>query len=256
VSFLGYRTRLAIIIAATIVPIAILFQLSPISQNLSYHDFADKRTFLSISSFWNVFSNLPFLLFGVLGLVKLIDLKNSQDLKGFLAYWFVFFFSIALVSFGSAYYHWIPNNSSLVWDRLPMTLAFMSFFSFIVAERIHKTAGLILLPILLTLGIVSVWYWNFTEAAGAGDLRPYVLVQFLPLLEIPLVCFLFPVNDRETKFLFYAFGWYALAKILEYFDRGIFALTASQMGGHALKHLAAGMAVYALYKYVFSMKRV
>jgi len=255
VSFLGHQTRLTIIFAAAIVAIAVLFQFSPISQNLSYHDFADKRTFIGISSFWNVFSNLLFLLFGVFGLIKLIGLKNSRNHKGFLAHWFVFFFGVALVSAGSAYYHWIPNNSSLVWDRLPMTLAFMSFFSFIVAERIHKTAGLILLPILLALGMASVWYWNFTETAGDGDLRPYVLVQFLPLLEIPLICFLFPVNNRETKFLIYAFGWYVLAKILEYFDRGIFVLTANQIGGHALKHLAAGMAVYALYKYAFIAKK-
>lgn len=33
-----------------------------------------------------------------------------------------------MVSFGSALYHWKPNNWLLVWDRLPMAVGFMSIF--------------------------------------------------------------------------------------------------------------------------------
>jgi hypothetical protein len=256
VSSLTFDRRIAILIAGVIIPVIILFQISPISQPLAYHNFADNKGFLGIPNFWNVVSNLPFLVFGLMGLGQLIAVKESPSHKEFVYYWMVFFSGVALVCIGSAYYHWTPNNSTLVWDRLPMTLAFMSFFAFIVAERVNKRVGLILLPTLLLLGIGSVWYWDFTEAAGVGDLRPYGLVQFLPMIEIPLICFLFPVNNREVKFLFYAFGWYALAKVLEHFDQNFFVLTFDLMGGHALKHLAAGMAVYALYKYAFEVKRL
>ena len=252
---LTFNRRIAILIAGVIIPVVILFQFSPISQPLAYHKFADKKNILGIPNFWNVVSNLPFLVFGLLGLSQSLKVKEASTRKEFVCYWLVFFLGIALVSIGSAYYHWTPNNSTLIWDRLPMTLAFMSFFAFVVAERIDKKVGLILLPIVLLLGIGSVWYWNFTETAGVGDLRPYGLVQFLPMIEIPLICFLFPSNDGGDKFLVYAFGWYALAKALENFDKKIFALTLDQMGGHVLKHLAAGMAVYALYKYAFRVRQ-
>jgi hypothetical protein len=256
VNSLTFNRRIAILIAGVIISTVILLQISPVSQPLSYHQFADTKDFLGIPNFWNVFSNIPFLVFGLMGMSQSIRVKESSVHKGFFFYWMFFFIGVALVCIGSGYYHWAPNNSTLVWDRLPMTLAFMSFFAFIVAERVNKTAGLILLPILLLLGIGSVLYWDFTETEGAGDLRSYGLVQFLPMIEIPLICFLFPVNNRKIKFLVHAFGWYALAKVLEYFDKQVFGLTIDQMGGHALKHFAAGMAVYALYKYAFKVKQL
>ena len=92
----------------------------------------------------------------------------------------IFFIAIACIAFGSAYYHWQPNNSSLVWDRVPITIAFMSLFSFALAETVSCRLGrMVLFPLLFT-GILSVacWYWG--EIHGSGDLRLYALVQFLP----------------------------------------------------------------------------
>ncbi len=252
---LTFKQRLSILIVGVVIPIVIAFLLSPIPQPSEYHGFADARSLLGIPNFWNVVSNFLFLIFGLVGLRQLVVEKKSAACNEFFCFWSIFFISVALVCIGSAYYHWTPNNSTLVWDRLPMTLVFMSFFAFVIAERVNKTVGLILLPVFLLLGVSSVWYWDFTETAGAGDLRSYGLVQFLPMIEIPLICILFPNDEREIKFLMHAFGWYALAKLLEHFDKTVFDLIANQMGGHALKHLAAGMAVYALYKYAFNVKR-
>ncbi len=252
---LTFKQRLAILTVGVVIPVVVAFQLSPVSQPAEYHDFADNRHLLGIPNFWNVISNFAFLVFGLIGLRRLAAEKESATQKDFIYHWGVFFLGVALVSVGSAYYHWAPDNATLVWDRLPMTLAFMSFFAFVIAERVNKTVGLILLPVFLLLGVGSVWYWEFTEAAGAGDLRLYGLVQFLPMVVVPLICFLFPKDDMEIKFLAFAFGWYALAKVLEHFDKEVFKLIGSQMGGHALKHLAASMAVYALYKYAFNVRR-
>ncbi|MDX2451413.1 hypothetical protein [Desulfosarcina sp.] len=52
---------------------------------------------------------------------------------------------------------------------------------------------------LSVVGILFVLYWYFTEKTGVGDLRPYVLAQFLPMIVIPagfLHCRLFFVADR------------------------------------------------------------
>ena len=41
----------------------------------------------------------------------------------------------------SRYYHWKPTNATLVWDRLPMTLAFMTVFAIMIDERLGAGIG-------------------------------------------------------------------------------------------------------------------
>jgi hypothetical protein len=84
----------------------------------------------------------------------------------------VLFCGLILTAAGSAYYHLAPDNARLVWDRLPMTMVFMSLVAAIVMERIDLRAGLVLLPILLLVGaaghIVSGHTLKHIAAAGAG----------------------------------------------------------------------------------------
>ena len=156
----------------------------------------------------------------------------------------MFLIAITLIGAGSAYYHWQPNNQNLFWDRLPMTLGFMALSAAIVADRIHRALGLkIVLPVLLALGIASLIYWSVTEAAGRGDLRFYGLVQFLPIVLIPIICWLFP-QARYTKGRYIAgmILCYGLAKLCEHFDFQIYDLIGEWLSGHTLKHLAASAA--------------
>src|SRR5216684_6835864 len=149
---------------------------APIQQEASYHAFADQRTMLGIPDFWNVVSNLPFLVVGIAGLISLRKSSTSRSLL-YPAY-AVFFVGAILISFGSAYYHLNPDNRTLTWDRLPMTLAFMAFVAIIVGESMSPMLGRRCLPFLLLFGISAVAYWRFTEMKGLGDLRAYLLVQF------------------------------------------------------------------------------
>jgi hypothetical protein len=50
-----------------------------------------------------------------------------------------------LTAVGSGYYHLAPDNESLFWDRLPMTIAFMGLVSSQIVDRINIRAGLALL---------------------------------------------------------------------------------------------------------------
>lgn len=239
---LAATTILAIITAILLVP--------PIAQDPAYHDFADKRAFFGIDNFGDVAGNLPFTLFGLMGLYVVCRRGASFTMRGERALWGLFFFGAALVGLGSGYYHLQPNNDTLVWDRLPMTIAFMSFFALVIMERISERTGLWLAPFLLMLGIASVFYWDYTESLMRGDLRPYALVQFLPLLLIPLMLWLFPARYSGLKYLGLTLGWYVLAKLLEHFDHAIFALSGQAVSGHTLKHLAAAMGVYTMLLYV------
>jgi len=105
---------------------------SPIAQDVAYHNFSDTNRYGKIPNFWNVISNLPFLFVGLFGIFQL---KNMKRVK---LQFLLFFIGISFVSIGSAYYHYSPNNDSLVWDRLPMTIAFMSLISVVISEFIDK----------------------------------------------------------------------------------------------------------------------
>jgi hypothetical protein len=210
----------------------------PIAQNADYHRFADARTLLGVPNFWNVASNLTFLIAGGFGLLQRRRIA-SADLA--THYW-VFSVAIALVGLGSAWFHLAPSTPTLVWDRLPMTVAFMSLLSAVIADRISWVAGRALLWPLVVAGIASIAWWLRTETAGAGDLRPYGLVQFLPMLLIPLMLLMWRGEGLWSRPLWMAFAAYVLAKVAEHFDAAILAATG--MGGHALKHLLAALAAW------------
>jgi hypothetical protein len=110
-------------------------------------------------------------------------------------------------------------------------------------ERIDATVGKLLLGPLVLLGIVSLLWWMRTD-----DLRLYGWVQFFPCLVLPLIFWLFAPKYSGTWYWFAAAGWYLLAKVLEYADAAIYSAGHNVMAGHALKHLAAAGACYAILR--------
>lgn len=204
----------------------------------AYHQFADARTWLGIPRAANVLSNGPFLLVGLWGLSACVRREFAQRLE-----YAIFFAGTALVCLGSAYYHLAPDNERLVWDRLPMTLAFMSLLAAVLGERVDGAWGRRLLAPLLGLGLASVVYWRWSEIAGAGDLRPYALVQFLSLMLIVYMLLAFRGVYGDDRRMWLGLGWYVIAKVCEHFDAAIFAGTGTVVGGHALKHVAAAVGI-------------
>lgn len=249
----AFEARVLGFISLGLVTLGLLYCLPAIPQDLSYHAFADGRTLLGVPNFLNVASNLPFLVVGGLGLWLLIRydaLRPGGPPLTSPERWplAVLFTGIFLTGFGSAYYHLVPDNDRLVWDRLPMTLAFMGFFASMIGERMGTRAGLWLLGPLVWLGLASVLNWHQSEQRGAGDLRLYYFVQFYPMLAIPLLIYLFPARYTRDGDIFIALGWYVLAKVVEreFLDRGVLGVTGS-VSGHTLKHLAAAAGAYWLF---------
>jgi hypothetical protein len=202
----------------------------PIAQDQHYHDFADRRAWLSIPNFADVVSNLPFLFVGLAGLYQ----GWRGRLTGYSVAWSCFFAGVTLVSVGSAYYHWNPNNSTLVWDRLPMTVGFMAMFVALLSEFVDiRLRRRCLLP-ALAAGIASVIYWQMFD-----DLRFYAWIQFAPLLIIPAMLALFRSRYTHSALLLVALACYLMAKVLEAGDRVVFQFTDRIIAGHAIKHLMA-----------------
>lgn len=231
--------------------LCVLLFVDPIPQSLNYHNFADTRPFFGIANFGDVASNISFLVVGLWGIWSLFQpgMKNwfGNALEGKLSV--LFFASVALVSLGSAYYHEIPGNDRLFWDRLPMTVAFMSLFSLIISDRIDQKLGKILAWILIPAGILSLVYWSWTENLGHGDLRFYGFVQFYPIFAIPLMCYLFrDYRYTPLKYILWLMFWYAVAKVLEFFDVEIFDLLGNSVSGHSLKHLCSALSVLVVLR--------
>jgi hypothetical protein len=218
-----------------------------IAQDPAYHVFADQRTLLGVPNALNVVSNAPFLLVGALGLAFLARDRRTGRGQAFVPpadrrpYW-AFFVGIALTGVGSAYYHWQPSHATLFWDRLPMTIGFMGLLASVIGERVSGRAGARLLWPLLVVGAASAIYWHLGEQRGVGDLRPYGLVQFGSMVLIPLMLALFPARYTGTGDLVTSIAWYALAKVFESFDQGLFGLVG--VSGHTWKHLASAAGAY------------
>jgi hypothetical protein len=227
------RSRILVLSALTALSLAGLTLLAPIAQDQSYHQFADKRDLLGIPNFWNVVSNLAFVAVGAVGLWQFHRHPTT----------IVLFSGMLLTGFGSAYYHWNPDDASLLWDRLPMTLCFAAVVAAVVEERVSARSGSILLWPLLAIGIFSLllWRWN-------GDLRLYAWVQFASFFALLLVVLFLPPKYTGTSYWVVAVALYAFAKVMEFYDGAIYSL-GSILSGHSLKHLAAAAASFAVLRH-------
>jgi hypothetical protein len=218
----------------------------PIAQDPGYHDMADQRRLLGLPNALNVLSNVPFGVVGWWGLALTFRRRPGTG-SPFADEWerwpySAVFAGTVLTAIGSSYYHLAPDNGRLVWDRLPMTVGFLGLVVAVLAERVSVRMARLLLVPLLTLGVASVFYWHWTELRGAGDLRPYALVQFGSLLAVVLVLALYPGKRRGGRHLVAALACYAAAKGLEWADQPILDL-GHVVSGHTLKHVVAAAAV-------------
>ncbi len=193
----------------------------------------------------DVMSNLPFLLVGLLGFFEIRRQLAAGQFQEKSEKWpyLLFFIGVFLTGLGSAYYHWMPGNPRLVWDRLPMTMVIMSLVSIILMEKAGTKIGIRALGPLLAVGFASVAYWIWTEAIGQGDLRFYGFVLFYPVALIPLILYLFPKPVHGINELVKLGLFYALAKFFEAKDEWVYSVTGV-ISGHTLKHLLAAMSVY------------
>jgi hypothetical protein len=239
-------TRVGVMVGAAVAAMALAAVLPRLAQDPAYHRVADGRRFWGVPNGLDVWSNLAFPLVGLWGLIRVLSAPAGGPGDPFTDSrerwpYAVVCIGVALTGLGSAWYHAAPDNARLVWDRMPMTLVFMGMLAAVVAERVNVAAGLLLLPILVASGLASIAYWHASEAVGAGDLRPYALVQFFPALAIPLMLWLFPARYNRGGDIVVVLVIYGAAKIFEALDARILAM-GGVVSGHTLKHLVAALA--------------
>jgi hypothetical protein len=246
------KNLLLVLIILIVSIIAALY--GPIPQPGSYHDFADKRTILGVNNALNVLSNLLFMITGAWGCAAVLGLIRAGSGRKLLLQYLLFFAGIFLTGIGSSFYHYNPSNSSLVWDRLPMALAFTAFLASVISESIDRHLGNLLLVPLIAAGIFSVLYWAFTENAGHGDLRAYILVQLLTMVLVPLILLLYKPGKDYSVPLWWLVILYGLSKVPEFLDRQIYSMTGF-VSGHTLKHILAAIGIVFVIKMLYARKK-
>jgi hypothetical protein len=255
---LSRRTRLAVLWVAAGVTLAAVFAhrlRAPV-----YNVFADQVTCLGIPNFTNVASNLAFVLVGVWGLAwfwtersRLLGTRFRTRTE--LALYASFFAAAVLVGLGSAYYHYVPTNATLFWDRCPMTLAVAALTGAFVAERVDGRAGVAVAVALALFLPATLVYWRMSEAGGAENLWPYLVGLYGSLGVATLVLVLFPSPYTHGGHAFVAVAWYALAMPFDKLLDGWVYSLGGIMGGHAAKHLLAALAMFWLFWFMLRPRR-
>lgn len=231
---LPYTLRLMLVVLAASAAALAVFARPPVVQDPGYFAHADRRMLLGLPNALNVLSNLPFAVVAWLGLRRSSALHGPQRAAARLV-----FLAVGAVTIGSATYHLAPGSFGLLLDRLPISLAFAALFAWILGDRLGERFTYPALAPLLLLSVLTLWIWYGTGALD-GDLRPYGLVQAVPLVCVPFLIALFP-GELDDRRLALALVLYLLAKVCEHFDARIYAL-GELVSGHTLKHLLAAAA--------------
>ncbi len=237
--------RLLFFAIATLALVAIAF-MDAIPQNKLYHDFANQKNFFGLNNGADVISNLAFFLAGLSGCLVLASSRLTYAKSS----WLTFFIGTILVSFGSAYYHISPNNDTLVWDRLPMTVSFMGFFSALIVIHFGHKRETLFLFIATALGLLSVVYWAIFD-----DLKYYYYVQGIPIISTIVFLTAYKSQRLIKRYLWLAIVLYLLAKVTEYFDLEIFQLTYGAISGHTLKHFFAAGAPLVMAMMLYQLEQ-
>lgn len=232
------RPNVALYLAAILT--AAMLLAGPILQPDGYHAFADSRALSGLANAADVLSNLGFLLIGLYGLLHVRPSRPAH---------LMFFVAILMTAFGSSWCHLAPDDTRLIWDRLPIALACVS----LLAASLHEAfparfAPLPTLAALCALGVASVFWWSAT-----GNLGPYLLLQLAPLVLIPVLQWQTGAALAQRRALGIAIGLYVLAKLCELADGAILGAIHA-VSGHTLKHVFATLAALVLARMIARMR--
>jgi hypothetical protein len=230
------------LLGAVLVLLAVALMAPAVAQSAHHHHFADTRAWGWVPFAADVLSNLPFLLWGGLGLTLLAQQARGfghravAASRGLMA---LFFAGLVVTAFMSAFYHWQPDNAGLAFDRLGMVVAFAGLMGLAAAGRVSARAGELLALAVLLLGPLSIWVWS-----ASGNVLPWAVLQFGGMGLVLCLAMLKRLPGAPAI----RWGWviviYALAKCFEMADEAVFSATAQLVSGHSLKHVVASFAAW------------
>lgn len=244
-----YTSKKFYLLLITFITLSLLWPVLPLQDNPTYFDFADKRFWLGLQNTADVLSNIPFMLAGLYGFWVIAKNKNLP--RSYKHALLILSVGAFLTCFGSMHFHLNPNEGTLYWDRMPMTIGFSGVVSLVILDRLNQKKGQLISSLLIAWGFLSVTGWHLHWFT----LRPYLLLQYGCII-FTLLTILFTkshlVNNRS---MLIALGFYVFAKVTEKLDLAIYEKGQYIISGHTLKHLLAAVAIFLIFR-IFQRKKL
>jgi hypothetical protein len=247
---LGRRCALVILAAMTLAIIVGLIAWGPVTLGGPEHRYADQRTLFGIPHAVNVLANLPVLAMGLWGWKATRASTWPSEVR---LPWQTFHLCVVGGSVIAAIYHAAPGHTGYVMSQMAMSAAFVLLSVGVLAERVSPRFGSVrglagaAALIVAMAAIVLVG----THVDGNVDLRPFLLLQLLPVLLIPTGALSLPGRHTRGADWMLILIAYAAAKAFDLADATIFTSTG-WISGHSLMHLglacAAGWMAYCAAK--------
>jgi hypothetical protein len=230
------RREIGLLLAA--IGLLALAVLGPtLAQPAHLNDYADQRTLWGLPFALDVLSNLPFALMGAAGIGALVRAPAGAPARVERTMAGLFFAGLVLTAGASGWYHLAPDDMGLAVDRLGMSVAFAGLLGLAAAGRVSGRAGAAVGAAVLVLAPAGVQVWSAT-----GNVLPWAVVQFGGMGLILWLAALRPVaGTLEVRWGLVILA-YALSKLLEVNDPGVYELTGQLVSGHSLKHVVASLA--------------
>jgi hypothetical protein len=157
--------------------------------------------------------------------------------------WSAFFAWCGAAALAAVVLHASPGLTPFFVARLLALLAITALWNTLMIERVDAEIGRRCVPWFNLVAVIAVAYWAWTESLGQGDLRLYQACMLYPLMVLPMLLSLFPLEAGGGGWLF--FGWlvYLIAKFFEVIDLPIFQQTQELISGHTLSHIGQALAI-------------
>lgn len=227
------------------------------TQPSHYHAFADQRGWGMLPHAMDMLSNLPFALWGGVGMWALLRAMRMQAVSGAVVGLAALFFGgLVVTAMVSAAYHFQPGDAGLVWDRGGMVFAFAGLLGLAALRAVSDRAGIVLAAAVLVLGSLSVYSWSLS-----GNVLPWAVLQFGGMLLVVWFAWLPPVRSGRAWPVL-PVRWmlvitiYALAKLLELSDHAVYEWTGHLVSGHSLKHVVASFAAWPVVSALLAARKI
>lgn len=237
-------TNKKVFYSISMLSVLFIIALAPMTQSQDYHHFAEQRTVAGIPHFGDVLSNIAFAMAGIMLLLKAPSWSPTEVYPQQNTLFKALCYGSIILGFGSAYYHWAPDDYTLAWDRAAMVLGFaVIFYDSCVRYGVFSDKDVVYRSLIVAAVFVgTVLFWMLT-----GRLEPYVFVQFFTMFALVVLAAM-NYKSIPSKHLIGMFVWYFVAKVCEHYDDVIFEISAHIVSGHTLKHVAYAVALYVFAK--------
>ena len=153
--------------------VLVLLATGHINQLAHYHDFADQTRWLLLPNGKDVWSNVGLILIGLWACygLKRVHIPFTGRISAC-----VLVSAIVLTGLGSSYYHLQPNDFSLIWDRLPISLICAGLLG-MVFQYTHQRSDGVVLSSAVVFAVLGVWYcqWRFAPVFGHAGVHHFGL---------------------------------------------------------------------------------